>query len=64
MVVRSSTGGWSLMVDQQTVPVWTVSTKKKAVTAAKRAAADLACELIVERQSGDVQRVYAAPSPA
>ena len=58
MVVRATSGGWSLLVDDHPVPVWTVSTKKRAVKGAKLAADDLNCKLIIERKSGTVQAVH------
>lgn len=56
LVVRSTDAGWALMVDDLSVPAWTVSTKKKAVTAARDAAEDFGCRLVIERADGSVQK--------
>jgi hypothetical protein len=58
LVVRSTDDGWSLIVDELDTPAWTVSTKKKAVSAATDAAKALAAKLVIETASGKVQKTH------
>ena len=58
MRVEKKTRGWALMVDDITEPAWVVSTKARAVAAAKDAAAFHECLLRVLTSGGGVQRVH------
>lgn len=58
MRVVSVDDGWALMVDDVDEPAWVVSTKKKAVKAAKGAAQDLGTELVIHTAAGKVQKRF------
>lgn len=50
--------GWALLVDDIETPAWVVSTKRTAVKSARRAARDLACQLVVQTRTGRVSRSF------
>jgi uncharacterized protein YggE len=58
LVVRYSGQGWALMVEDLATPAWTVSTKAKAVEAAKEIAEDCEALLVVETQNGKPQKRF------
>jgi hypothetical protein len=55
MTVRPVPGeGWSLLVDDMAQPAWTVSTRSKAVAAARDAARMHHAQLIIEKRQARV----------
>ncbi len=56
MAVVPHADGWALMVEDVDEPAWVVSTKKKAIAAAKGAAKDHAAVLRIHKRSGALQR--------
>lgn len=61
--ICSADGGWKMVVDDLGTPAWTVSTKKKAVSAGRRAAQDLNCLLVIETARGKVQKTLDFTKP-
>lgn len=56
MAVVPHADGWALMVGKVQEPAWVVSSKNKAVAAAKGAAEDHAAVLRIHDRHGDIQR--------
>ncbi len=56
LVVRADSQGWSLVVEGLETPAWTVSTKAKAVEAAKEIAEDCEALLVIETRTGRPQQ--------
>jgi len=58
LLVCATDDGWSLMVDDLDKPAWTVSTKAKAVAAARELAEELSVKLDVQTRAGRVHKSY------
>ena len=58
MTVRSVDEGWALFIEAMEDPAWTVSTKDRAIKAARSAAAYHNALLTVRHQDGLVQQIF------
>lgn len=58
MRVVSTKDGWALMVEDVKEPAWVVSTKRKAVRAARAAADHHDAKLVVQTTDGRVSKTY------